>query len=90
LTNQYEQLRSDALSLVESTRRKGTAGMKLFLQSGMAAWLHTASEYLGEPRTAVASRRQDSLVPYPFDLRTEAISILAGMILNRSGEEVAL
>jgi hypothetical protein len=90
LTVQYEQLRSDALSLVESSRKKNTAGMRLFLQSGMAAWLRTASEYLGESRIPVATRREDSHVPYPFDLRAEAISILAGMILSRPGEELAL
>jgi hypothetical protein len=90
LTSQYEQLRCDALSLVESTGRKGTAGMRLFLQSGMAAWLRASSEYLRESRTPVATRRQEPLVRYPFDLRAEAISILAGMILIRPGEEVAL
>jgi hypothetical protein len=90
LTAQYEQLRCDALSLVESSRRKGTAGMRLFLQSGMAAWLHAASEYLRESRTPVATRRQEPLVRYPIDLRAEAVSILAGMILSRPGEGVAL
>lgn len=63
--------------------------MTLLIQSGMAAWIHAASEYLGEPRAPVATRRQEP-APYPFDLRTEAISILAGMILNRPGEELAL
>jgi hypothetical protein len=87
LTVQYEQLRSEALSLVESSRKKHTAGMRLFLQSGMAAWLHKASEYLRESPTPVATRRED---PYPFDLRAEAVSILAGMILNRSGKELAI
>ena len=59
--------------------------MKLFLQSGMASWLRAASEYLRESRTPVATRRQEPLVRYPFDLRAEAISILAGMILKPSG-----
>jgi len=90
LTSQYEQLRCDALSLVWSTGRKGTAGMRLFLQSGMAAWLRAASEYLGESRPPVATRRQDPVVRYPIDLRAEAVSILAGMILSRPGKELAL
>jgi hypothetical protein len=90
LTAQYEQLRSDALSLVESPRKKGTAGMRLFLQSGMAAWLRTASEYLGESRMPIVIRREDTHVPYSFDLRAEAVSILAGMILNRPGKELAV
>jgi hypothetical protein len=81
----YEQLRSDVLSHVVS-RSKGTAGMKLVLQSGIAAWARTSVQYLDESRTPVASDAQKEPMPYPHDLRSEAISILAGMLLR----EVAL
>jgi hypothetical protein len=63
-------------------------GMRLFLQRGMAFWLRAACEYLGESRTPVATRREDPIVRYPLDLRAEAISILAGMILECPGEGI--
>lgn len=57
-------------------------GMALFLRSGMAAWLKVASRCLSErPRTEPIVRTE-GIPSCPYDLRAQAVNILAGMILK--------
>jgi len=57
-------------------------GMVLFLRSGMAVWLHAISRCLGERPRAEAVVQTEVVPACPYDLRAQAVSILAGMILK--------
>ena len=57
-------------------------GMALFVRSGMAAWLNAISRCLTERPPTEALVRREVVPSCPYDLRTQAVSILAGMILK--------
>lgn len=81
LTVQYEQLRRDHL-LLSGPGRQMMPGMVLFLRSGMAAWLHAISRCLTERPPTEPVVRTEVVPSCPYDLRAQAVSILAGMILK--------
>jgi hypothetical protein len=78
----YEQLRSDALS-----RGHGIGsgfGLTLFLQQGMMAWMRACSLAVKTPTLEQAPPRPISSLS--CDLRTQAVLILAGILLGNQPE----
>ena len=76
----YEQLRDDALS--DWHRARGV-GLTLFLREGLATWMR-ACACAPPPRSTPAPAT--AISPWSCDVRTQAASILAGILLSYRSE----
>jgi hypothetical protein len=76
----YEQLRSDALSQGQGI--SSGFGLTLFLRQGMVAWMQACSRAVTPPAPALAQPSPVSSLP--GDLRTQAVLILAGILLGNT------
>ena len=76
----YEQLRQDALH--GSPRIRGV-GLTLFLRHGTAEWMRTCS---GAALPIPASAPATAISPWSCDVRAQAASILAGILLSYRSE----
>jgi hypothetical protein len=76
----YEQLREDALSGAS----RGGIGFTLFLRHGMTAWMQACSGVaLPRPTSAAPA---DTMSAWSCEVRVQAASILAGILLNYRSE----
>ena len=80
LVGRYEQLRHDVLS--RAARASGI-GLTLFLRHGMAEWMRACSR-AAPPIPAPAPAT--AISPWSCDVRTQAASILAGILLSYRSE----
>ena len=79
----YEQLRSDALHRVSGVSRSRGIGLAVFLRQGLTAWMRACDRVLTSSVNQIAE--PTPLSSLPFDVRTETVLILAGMLLvNRT------
>lgn len=77
-TAHYEQLRSAALN-----RGSGVSsgiGLAVFLRQGLRAWMRACGSVLTPSVNQAAQPAPVSLLP--FDVRTQTVLILAGMLLG--------
>ena len=80
LAGRYEQLRLDVLN---SAARASGVGLTLFLRHGMAEWMRACSRAaLPIPASAPAT----AISPWSCDVRAQAASILAGILLSYRSE----
>ena len=82
LVGRYEQLRQDALS--RAVRVSGV-GFTLFLRHGMAEWMRACSR-AAPLIPASASAPATALSPWSCDVRAQAATILAGILLSYRSE----
>jgi hypothetical protein len=81
LVVRYEQLREDALS---SANRACGVGFTLFLRQGMVAWIQASScAALPTPMSATPTTE---ISPWSGDVRAQAATILAGILLSYRSE----
>jgi hypothetical protein len=78
----YEQLRSDALSRCHGM--SSGFGLAVLLRQGITAWMRACSRAVTLPVPAFA--QPDPTHPLPRNMRTEAVLILAGMLLGNNSE----
>jgi hypothetical protein len=78
----YEQLRSDALSRCHGV--SSGFGLAVLLGEGITAWMRTCSRAVTP--SAPAFVQPDPTDPLPWNMRTEAVLILAGMLLGNNLE----
>lgn len=76
----YEQLRQDALN---QWRRASGVGLTLFLREGMARWMQ-ACACAPPPRSEAAPAA--AISPWSCDVRAQAATILAGILLSYRSE----
>jgi len=77
----YEQLRDDALS---GSHRASGLGFTLFLRQGMTAWMRACScAALPMPTSAAPAHTMSA---WSCDVRAQAASILAGILLSYRSE----
>lgn len=77
----YEQLREDALS---AANRASGVGFTLFLRQGMTAWMQACScAALPLPTSAAPA---NTMSAWSCDVRAQAASILAGILLSYRSE----
>jgi hypothetical protein len=78
----YEQLRRDALSRCHGM--SSGFGLAVLLREGITAWMRACSRAVTPPAPVLAPPNPtDSL---PWNMRTEAVLILAGMLLGNNSE----
>ena len=78
----YEQLRSAALN-----RGSGVSsgiGLVVFLRQGLTAWMRACSSVLTPSVNQVP--QPSPISSLPFDVRTQTVLILAGMLLGNRSE----
>jgi hypothetical protein len=78
----YEQLRSDVLSRGQGISSAGL-GLAVFLRDGITAWMRACSRAVTAPARTCAQLSTNVL---PYDLRNEAVLILAGILLGNKSE----
>ena len=78
----YEQLRSDALNRGSGVS-SGT-GLAVFLHHGLTAWMRACGSVHTPSVTQVVQPAPVSSLP--FDVRTQTVLILAGMLLGNRSE----
>jgi len=78
----YEQLRSDALHRVSGV--SSSIGLAVFLRQGLTAWMRACDSVLTPSVNQVAQPAPFSSLP--FDVRTQTVLILAGMLLGNRSE----
>lgn len=78
----YEQLRSDALHRVSGVSRG--IGLAVLLHQGLTAWMRACGSVLMPSVKQVAQPAPGSSLP--FDVRTQTVLILAGMLLGNRSE----
>src|ERR1700757_2109708 len=78
----YEQLRSEALSRCHGMSRG--FGLAVLLREGITAWMRACSGAVAPPAPAFA--QPDSTDRLPWNMRTEAVLILAEMLLGNNSE----
>lgn len=81
-TARYEQLRSDALHR-DSGFGSGS-GLVVFLRQGLTAWMHACSSVLTPSVNQIT--QPSPISSLPFDVRTQTVLILAGMLLGNRSE----
>jgi len=78
----YEQLRREALQRVSGA--SSGIGLAVFLRQGLTAWMRACGSVLTPSVNPVA---QPALISsLPFDVRTQTVLILAGMLLGNRSE----
>jgi hypothetical protein len=77
----YEQLRSDALSC---RGMSSGFGLVVLLREGITAWMQACSRAVTPPTPVLAQPNPTD--PLPWNMRTEAVLILAGMLLGNNSE----
>jgi hypothetical protein len=78
----YEQLRRDALN--RGSEVSSGIGLAVFLRQGLRAWMRACGSVL---TLSVNLAAQPALVSsMPFDVRTQTVLILAGMLLGNRSE----
>jgi hypothetical protein len=83
LAEQYEHLRKEAVSLAAG--RRPAPGLALFLRKGMAAWMEASSSLAVTVPETPATLPGDAC-SWPCDIRSQATTILTGMILGQKPE----
>lgn len=78
----YEQLRSDALN--RGSDVSSGVGLAVFLRQGLTAWMRACGSVLTPSANQVAQPAPVSSLP--FDVRTQTVLILAGMLLGHRSE----
>jgi hypothetical protein len=78
----YEQLRSDALNRGHSI--SSGFGLTVFLRHGTVAWMRACSCAVTPPAREFA--QPGSVSELPCDVRTQAVLILAGILLGNRSE----
>ena len=78
----YEQLRSDALHRVSGVSRG--IGLAVFLRQGLTAWMRACGRVLTPSVNQLAQPTPASSLP--FDVRTQTVLILAGLLLGNRSE----
>ena len=78
----YEQLRSDALHRVSGV--SSGIGLAVFLRQGLTAWMRACGTVLTPSVNQLA--QPTPLSSLPFDVRTQTVLILAGMLLGNRSE----
>jgi hypothetical protein len=78
----YEQLRSAALHRVSDV--SSGIGLAVFLRQGLTAWMRACGNMLTPSVHQVAQPAPVSWLP--FDVRTQTVLILAGMLLGNRSE----
>ena len=78
----YEQLRSDALNRGSSV--SSGIGLAVFLHQGLTAWMRACGSVHTPSVTQVVQSAPVSSLP--FDVRTQTVLILAGMLLGNRSE----
>jgi hypothetical protein len=78
----YEQLRSEALSRCHGLSRG--FGLAVLLREGITAWMRACSGAVTPPVPPFA--QPDSTDRLPWNMRTEAVLILAEMLLGNNSE----
>jgi hypothetical protein len=78
----YEQLRRDALNRCRSM--SSGFGFAVFLREGIIAWMRACSRAITPPAPVLAQPNPTD--PLPWNMRTEAVLILAGMLLGNNSE----
>jgi hypothetical protein len=78
----YEQLRSDALNRCSGV--SSGIGLAVFLRQGLTAWMRACGSVHRPSVTQVAHPAPVGLLP--FDVRTQTVLILAGMLLGNRSE----
>ena len=78
----YEQLRSDALSHCHAM--SSGFGLAILLREGTTAWMRACSRAVTPSAPALA--QPDPTDPLPWNMRTEAVLILAGILLGNNSE----
>jgi hypothetical protein len=81
-TARYEQLRRDALN--RGSDVFSGIGLAVFLRQGLTAWMRACGSVLTPSVNQVAQPAPSSSLP--FDVRTETVLILAGMLLGNRSE----
>jgi hypothetical protein len=79
LVGPYEQLRQDVLSQAA----RASVGVTLFLRHGMAEWIRACSR---AAPSIPAPAPPTAISPWSCDVRVEATSILAGILLSYRSE----
>jgi hypothetical protein len=80
----YEQLRTDVLSQAAG----GGFGLILFLRQGLTAWMRAAACALTPVPSPAGNSVQplNAVSPLPYDVRSQAAVILAGILLSHPME----
>ena len=78
----YEQLRSEALSRCHSKSRG--FGLAVLLREGITAWMRVCSSAVAPPAPPFA--QPDPTDQLPWNMRTEAVLILAEMLVGNNSE----
>ena len=78
----YEQLRSHALN--RGCGVSSGIGLAVFLSQGLTAWMRACGSMLTTSVNQVAPPAPVSSLP--FDVRTQTVLILAGMLLGNGSE----
>ena len=78
----YEQLRSDAVHRVSGV--SSGIGLAVFLRQGLTAWMRACGTVLTPSVNQLA--QPTPLSSLPFDVRTQTVLILAGMLLGNRSE----
>ena len=78
----YEQLRSDALHRVSGV--SSGIGLAVFLRQGLTAWMRACGTVLTPSVNQLA--QPTPLSSLPFDVRTQTVLILAGLLLGNRSE----
>src|SRR5215469_5475092 len=78
----YEQLRSDALSRCHGA--SSGFGLVVLLREGITAWMRACSRAVTPPVPVLAQPNPTDRLPW--NMRTEAVLILAGMLLGNNSE----
>jgi len=77
MVDRYEALRHRALN-----GRGVSAGLALFLDRGMTAWMHAWKEYSPKPRSNMQTKQRPSRAELPIGIQGDLVMALAGMALN--------
>jgi hypothetical protein len=80
LSARYEQLRSQILHGSDSELM---AGLGVFLQQGMRAWMSYCRQYSAHVTAGVDSSA--ARMPIPSPLAAQIVSLMASMVLNHRG-----
>ena len=78
----YEQLRRDALN--QGSGVPSGIGLAVFLRQGLRAWMRACSRVVTPSVSQFAQPAPVSSMP--FDVRTQTVLILAGMLLGNRSE----
>src|SRR5215471_13291702 len=84
LTDEYEQLRREAISRSEFGS-KGL-GLALFLRRGMTAWMQAWAQCTDHGAPNAHSQPATTAAAVPIDLRAQVATLLAGIILGLQQE----